>query len=186
MIAGNWFAALPVRAPRDWIAGLRRNAPPGLRWMHPDDLHLTLAFLGREDPQHLTAVHEIVQGIPFSGATVTPGSLLLLPGPRRFSVAAFALDRGAAAIGSLLETWRAPLLEAAGRPPDTRPPLPHITVARADRTHPGFAPGRISAWARSLPRCVGQLQVRPPVLYGWSAEYEEAARRGLPKFRVMP
>lgn len=52
------FVALPV--PRDFI-GLYQTLPrKGLdaRWTHPDDLHITLRFLGDVDPARIEAVTE--------------------------------------------------------------------------------------------------------------------------------
>ena len=59
------------------------DAPPDLRWLHADDLHLTLAFFGKESPSRLSAVLEVLARIPFSGAEITLGPLRALPKPQR-------------------------------------------------------------------------------------------------------
>jgi 2'-5' RNA ligase len=44
----NWFIALPV-SPLGWFERLVPPPPAGFRAFHPDDLHLTIAFLGAVD-----------------------------------------------------------------------------------------------------------------------------------------
>ncbi len=85
----NWFIALPVTAealPADVIDGL----PAGLRRLHPDDLHVTVAFLGPvgEDCA-LTAWAETedIDAGPFELRTGAPAAL---GRPRRPS--AYGLD----------------------------------------------------------------------------------------------
>ena len=46
---GNYFVAFPAEVEAGFLPGLKRDAPGGLRWFHRDDLHVTLAFLGRYD-----------------------------------------------------------------------------------------------------------------------------------------
>ena len=63
---GNYFVAFPARIPEESLLSIRTGAPEGLRWFHPDDLHLTLAFFGREDPARVPALREILALIPFA------------------------------------------------------------------------------------------------------------------------
>jgi len=176
---GNYFACLPVRFPGDpWLA-LKSDAPEALRWFHPDDLHLTVAFFGRENPDRIPAVREVLAGVPCIGTTVTLGALRLLPRPRRFSALSFQIQAGHEEIAGLIAAWRGPLLEAAGRPPDVRPPLPHLTIARPARRHPDFRSGRIARWAAALTPPAAPISVQAPVLFGWSAE------RPRRQFRVL-
>ena len=46
----NWFVAWPVSGAAEWIAALEKNAPRGHRFLAPEDLHVTLAFLDRFVP----------------------------------------------------------------------------------------------------------------------------------------
>ncbi len=167
---GNYFAALPVRTPGAFLEALRGSAPPGLRWFHPDDLHLTLAFFGKEDPHRIPALLEIMARIAFDERAVTLGPLRALPRPRRFSALSFEVAAGAAEIENCIKTWRGPLLETARCPPDPRTPLPHLTVARPDRKHPACRPRAILDWLQSLEPPSDQVHVLPPALYGWSPE----------------
>jgi hypothetical protein len=41
----NWFVGFPLKAG-PWFTGLVADVPSGIRVLHPQDLHLTVAFLG--------------------------------------------------------------------------------------------------------------------------------------------
>lgn len=167
---GNCFAALPVRIPSPLWDSFRAEAPEALRWFHRDDLHLTLSFLGPEDPERLPAIHQVLAQIPRGTFEITLGPLRLLPRTNRFSALSFEIAGGREAVADLIATWRNPLLAAAGRPPDERPPFPHLTIARPARNHPAFRPARIRRWARSLPATAQPLAVLEPLLFGWSPD----------------
>jgi 2'-5' RNA ligase len=165
---GNYFAALPVRVPAGWLEAIREGAPAELRWFHRDDLHLTLAFLGREESGRVPQLLDILRQVPYRGGSAGAGRLLALPRRRRFSALAFELADGGDPVAGLIGEWRPRLLEAAGRPADRRPALPHLTVARPDRRHPAFRSREILAWLDRLRPPPGRLEILPPALYGWS------------------
>lgn len=56
---GNFFAAVPVEVPVAVLRAFREGAPDGLRWFHPDDLHVTLAFFGQENPDRVGVLQEV-------------------------------------------------------------------------------------------------------------------------------
>ena len=164
---GNYFAALPVHGGRPLLEAVRDGAPQGLRWFHPDDLHLTLAFFGRIIPDRIPALHEVLGQIPFGECAVTLGELQPLPHRRRFSVLAFELRHGRDDLAELIASWRGSLCAAAGVDPDPRPPRPHLSIARLHRrrAHP---PG-ILRWLDQLILPAGApVRVSAPVLCGWS------------------
>jgi 2'-5' RNA ligase len=167
---GNYFAALPVQVPEGWMEELREGAPEALRWFHPDDLHLTLAFLGREQPERIPALLDLLREIPYSGGRASPGRLLALPRSRRFSALSLELRRGADPVAALIGDWRNRLLETAGCKADTRPPLPHLTVARPARRHPAFSKRAILDWLEIVQPPADEILILPPVLFGWSEE----------------
>ncbi len=125
------FAAIPVVATEQLLA-LQRALPDELRPIHPDDLHLTIAYFGRIDPAlHPTVLQALAQ-IRFDGATVRLGSPEALPSRDYPSAIVLTLlaDAGLDAVAALMQEHRPPLLELAGRDPEDREPLPHITFAR--------------------------------------------------------
>ena len=94
--------------------------------------------------------------------------LKALGNPARPSAYSLTFSRGHGALADLMGRWRGPAYDAAGARPDTREPLPHVTVARPARN------------ADAAPRRAGLVwldrQTIPPVtitidriaLYTWS------------------
>lgn len=167
---GNYFAALPARLPSPLLDGLRRGAPGGLRWFHPEDLHVTIAFFGQQDPARLPAICEVLRQITFGGMEITLGEPLALPHQKRFSALAFGLGDGREEIADMIGQWRAPLAEAAGVPAESRPALPHITFARPVRKDPAFRPGATLAWLADLDPTGHTIKLRRPAIYGPSPD----------------
>ncbi len=125
------FAALTV-PPTPAVEALVAALPPELRRIHVEDTHLTVAYFGRVDPALHPVLLSALGEIDFGGATVELGALLPLPS-REWPTAitlALAPGPGRDAVVDLMATHRPPLLELAERPPETRPPLPHVTFAR--------------------------------------------------------
>ncbi len=108
-----------------------RDRFPGLRWVRPESIHLTMRFLGEIEEAAATdleapvaAVAREIEPCPLSlGA---PGSFGPPSAPRVFWL---AVDTGREA----LETWQ-PRLERAvlenGHAPDNKPWKSHVTLAR--------------------------------------------------------
>lgn len=127
-----FFALVPPQAVRSALAGAADTvAPPGRR-VHPQDLHLTLAFLGALAPS--PAVIEAgslaaAAGAPFvvhldrSGCWRRAGIAWIAP-----SRPPVALDRLHAALDDALSR--------RGYPTETRAFRPHVTLARRARGAP--------------------------------------------------
>ena len=164
---GNYFAAFPASLPEDSLEELRLNAPPRLRWFHPEDLHLTIAFLGPENSSRIPALLDILDDIPPPPQTITLGPLMALPTRRRPTACSFALAKGNTTVTSLMQEWRPYLLKLAGRPPDEREPLPHLTVARPPRR--GGNTKELLEWLGGVKPPTAPVALAPPVLYGWSS-----------------
>lgn len=128
---GNWFLAWKASGPLDRISGLCQHAPPAIRWYHPDDYHVTLAFFGRLAPDAVARVAKQLAtgGSQQIGAAI--GKPLLLPGARRFSALAFSIE--SAELRNAIAGQRDQWLKLAEVAPETRDPLPHLTFARPDR-----------------------------------------------------
>lgn len=130
----NSFIAFPVPAS-SWLMDLP-PAPAGIRLLDSADLHLTIAFLGSIAEERARASFECLTEDPSDRIFARLGAVVPLGNPRHPS-ALSALVEGRTeggdpirdAIGALRDT----ALVAAGLPPDTREPLPHITLARIGR-----------------------------------------------------
>ncbi len=169
----NWFVAWPVTGAADWLAALDADAPPGLRFSHPDDLHVTLAFLGEFEPRNEKKIASLLRGLPFAEIEATPSQLVALPQARRFSALAFTFDKGRLELEKQIARWRDRVCREAGARLETRPPLPHLTVARPERRITSDGRDDALAWAESLPAPTAVLTLLPPRIYTWDPTRKE-------------
>jgi 2'-5' RNA ligase len=113
------------------IGGLRRDVDaPAAAWTKPHQLHLTLRFLGDLDADVVTALGA---GLPSACAGARAphtriGGLSAFPEifAARSLFAAIAASDALSDVAARVEA----LLAALGRPPDPRPFVPHVTLAR--------------------------------------------------------
>ena len=105
----------------------------GLRLVRPEDLHVTLCFLGSR-PEHeidqITATCGAVAGEPVADSAF--GEALWLP-PRRPRVLAVALSDPEGAIARMQSVLSSALVAGGWYAPESRPFLAHVTVARVGR-----------------------------------------------------
>lgn len=108
-----------------------RRHLPRARWVRPEALHLTLAFLGERDEELLPTLREAL--VP-AFATVEPFSLRLEDGgtfpPHRPARVAWLGVKADADLAELGGRVRGALREAVGFEPDRRGFSAHLTVAR--------------------------------------------------------
>ncbi|MCB9895679.1 MAG: RNA 2',3'-cyclic phosphodiesterase [Planctomycetes bacterium] len=115
---------------KEWIGALCHGIS-GARWVKPDQLHLTLRFIGDAEADQtadLKAALDKVNGHAFRMQIEGVGTFPS-PGKRR---AARVLWLGVRP-GAELTTLQAQIeesVQSAGFPPETRPYHPHITLAR--------------------------------------------------------
>lgn len=127
--------ALPDEA-RSEIGALVRpvaTAHPAARWVRPENLHLTVEFLGGIDDATFEALDLRLEPV---AAGVAPAELALsgagaFPAGRP-RVLWIGLVEGAAWFARLTEGVRA-AVRAVGLEPDRRPPRAHVTLARQER-----------------------------------------------------
>jgi 2'-5' RNA ligase len=121
------------QSARDVGAALQRLAP-SWRWVDPEQIHLTLKFLGDVPAEALPAIgqaveHAVAGQAPF---TLLARTLGCFPHPSRPRVLWMGLEDPQQALAHLqqrLESALTPL----GFPPETRPLHPHLTLARAQQ-----------------------------------------------------
>ena len=78
----NWFVGLPVGGA--WAGTAVPPPPPEVRTFHPDDLHLTVAFLGPCGEERALRGWSAL-GDPGPAIDVTLGEVVPMGNPRRFS-----------------------------------------------------------------------------------------------------
>jgi 2'-5' RNA ligase len=122
--------ALPLPpALRDALACLAPAAGPGIRPLSPDDLHVTIHFLGMADIAGAKGALAAVAAPAFSATLTLPGQFFARGHPRTL-FAGVAPD----APIRVLHAEAGRRLEAAGFALDSKPYVPHITLARLAET----------------------------------------------------
>ncbi len=174
---GNWFVALPLPPEAGWQLH-QEGLPQGLQRLHPLDLHLTLAFLGPCGEERALAAWHALAALHSPALRITAGPWLALGPSRHPSAYGLGLAGGQTALNALITRWRPLALQAAQRPPDPRPPLPHITLARPRRSRPE----EISDWLSSAPRPSAAAQLEELALYRWSSTRQVP---GEPHFQIV-
>jgi 2'-5' RNA ligase len=146
-------------------AELKRDAPPAIKWVKPESIHLTLKFLGNIDAGTTGAITGAMEA---STRGITPFRLSVkglgaFPNLKRVQVVWVGIDGELEPLKQLhrqLEQNLTPL----GFTPESRPFAPHLTLARlGDRARPderqelgsliaaaGFEGGSIEAKSLSL------------------------------------
>lgn len=121
----------PLRRALEECQERMRQAGARLRWVAPEQLHVTLRFLG-EIP--LAQVARATVAAREAAAAVEPFEIRLaglgvFPGPRRPQVVWAGTREGAEALEGLASALAA-ALRRHGFPDDPRPFRPHVTLAR--------------------------------------------------------
>ncbi|MGZ4127172.1 MAG: RNA 2',3'-cyclic phosphodiesterase [Actinomycetota bacterium] len=129
------FVALPLPAPvTDELARAMQAlepATPGARWVPKENLHLTLAFLGRVENERVPAVSEAV-GRALEGQVdfvARVGGLGAFPSRRRARFVWAGLHDPTGGLAGLAESI-AGALEPLGFEREVRPFQAHVTIAR--------------------------------------------------------
>jgi RNA 2',3'-cyclic 3'-phosphodiesterase len=148
-----------------------RAAFPRVRWVPPENRHITLKFLGATEADRVPWVEETVGGIVsiFRRVTVDVRGLGAFPSMERARVLWAGVDDAEAGLDALvtdLETGLAPVFRK-----EMRRFHPHVTVARSE------PPVRLPAAYGDTPLVTGPFSIEQVVLYrsrleGGSTTYE--------------
>ena len=139
----RWFIALPIIG--EVIPHL--NAMPAkLRPMVASDLHITIAFLGAVDEAAAHAGFDATQ-LAFPACTISFSAIEAMSDGERWSALAASVPNDALALA--LGEARAVAQQVAGARPETRPPRPHVTLARLMRRAKAHDREAALAWARA-------------------------------------
>jgi 2'-5' RNA ligase len=110
---------------------LKKDGPPGVKWVSPESIHLTLKFLGNIAADKIEAVTgvmtESVRGIvPFR---LSARGLGVFPNPKRAQVVWVGMEGDLDQLRQLQKQLEAEL-DRLGFPPEARAFTPHLTLAR--------------------------------------------------------
>lgn len=116
------------------MASLQRALPrPLVRWVPPQNIHLTLQFLGDVSPANLERLAEALRSEAAAHPCfdMTAGTAGAFPNPRRARVLWIGLE-APASLGNLLRSVEA-VTTRLGYPPEARKFSPHLTVGRVNQ-----------------------------------------------------
>ncbi|MFZ1866241.1 MAG: hypothetical protein WAU39_18615 [Polyangiales bacterium] len=169
-MAPNWFIGFSMQ-----VEGFRiPPAPARVRVFAPSDLHVTLGFLGRVQEAEAAKAWALIDTYPsFRSVTGSFAGVVPLGNPRKPSALSAMIDEGRDAFSEMIAQAREPMLAAAGAPEDTRPPLPHMTVARIQRRASSVERRQALRWAEGIHAEGASFTSRSVALYTWSDDRQE-------------
>ncbi|WP_421380623.1 RNA 2',3'-cyclic phosphodiesterase [Bacillus salacetis] len=162
----HYFYAVPLpqdtqKQIEEWASEIKSSLP-FQRWVHPEDVHITLAFLGGTEEDRLKRsmerIHSVTDGVStFQLETKTPGVFGNPASPRVL----WADVSSSTSLSALRDTvYSACQLE--GYELDKRPFNPHITLARKWKGEGKFSSSLLEHYLLSEPI---SFQVEEFVLY---------------------
>jgi 2'-5' RNA ligase len=170
----NWFFAFPLHG--GFVLELP-ELPRHFRRYHPDDVHLTLAFLGgcgeEAALRALGALDQRLAGEPLSAIEVTLGEVVPMGSARRYSALSALLGRGREETTARLTALRDLLTETASGRRERRPAKPHVTIARPKSRAAEADRAAGIEWARTLDLGNVTAELDRIALYTWSADRRE-------------
>ena len=158
------------------MAGLP-EPPASFRLYHPDDIHLTLAFLGgcgREGADRaLVALDSILEQTRWPPIDASLGEVVPMGSSRAYSALSVLLDGGRNEAARCITALRDGLTEAATGRREKRPAKPHITIARPKRRASSEARAAGLAWAARVDLHSVRARLDRVALYTWSDDRRE-------------
>ncbi len=165
----NWFIGLPLPASAGWqiAAG---SLPLPLRPLAPQDLHVTVAFLGPCGEERARQAWQAAAALGHPPIGIGAGAWRGFGRRRAPSAFGLTLAEGHAQLAELIRRWRDPILRAAGRAPEERDPLPHITMARPPRRSGAAERARILRLLLDQPLPGGRVDLATLALFTWAED----------------
>ncbi len=165
----NFFFAFPLDG--SFVLDLPA-LPPSFRRFHPQDVHLTLAFLGgcgeAAAERALLALEAALNDKPFSSIDVSLGRVVPMGPKREYSALSALLEHGREQTETCIAALRDVVSEAALGRREKREPKPHVTLARPQRRATEAARQAGLSWAAQLDLHTVSARLNRLALYTWS------------------
>jgi 2'-5' RNA ligase len=130
------FIAVPLAdAIREKALALQESmatASNAVKWVEPENIHLTLLFLGEVDSRELHAICRAVESVTVQHAPIemSVAGTGCFPNPRRPRILWIGIDEGAAELVALHDDLEEALLQLGSYRREERDFKPHITLGR--------------------------------------------------------
>jgi len=111
------------------VQGMLANTGADLKLVTPQNIHLTVRFLGDIHPPMVDAIYEEMKQLSFSPFTIEIRGLGAFPKPNYPRVVWAGIKKGANELADVFEQLE-PRLRGLGFKPDTKGFSPHLTIAR--------------------------------------------------------
>ena len=161
----NWFIGWPFELPNGIEWG---EVPPKVRRFAPTDLHITSVFLGAVDEAVAFDSWAALGDLPWSPFVASFGPIRMFGGRNPTAISA-TIDDGADRLIELIAKHRSVLGDAGWARPDPRPPVPHVTVARIQRSASHAHRDAALEWAGRL-EVAASARIDRIALYTWSED----------------
>ena len=169
----NWFFAFPLDGR--FVLEMP-DVPRGFRLYHPDDVHLTLAFLGPcgDDgaERALAALDEGLSSVRPRELDVSLGEVVPMGSRRAYSALSALLANGRSETETCIAELRDGLTMAASGRREKRAPKAHVTIARPFRAKEEQRAAGLT-WAAGLELGAVRATLDRIALYTWSADRRE-------------
>lgn len=183
----NWFFAFPLDG--GFVLDLP-ELPATFRRYHPDDVHVTLSFLGGCGElaalHALAALDQVLTATPVSSIDVALGEVVAM-GPRaRYSALSALLSTGRVETELCIGALRDVVSEAALGKRERRPPKAHVTLARPARNASTARRVEGLAWAGQQRLETVRARLSRIALYTWSDDRRERLFRIVAERALLP
>jgi 2'-5' RNA ligase len=170
----NWFFAFPLEGR--FVLELP-ELPVGLRRYQPEDVHLTLAFLGGCGEEAANRALGVLDELLARGAPapieVSLGEVTAMGSRRRYTALSALLDRGRTETEECIRALRDPLTESASGRREQRKPKAHVTLARPMRRATDAHREAGLEWAKTLDLTAIHRTLDRIALYTWNNKRHE-------------
>jgi 2'-5' RNA ligase len=121
---------VPYNAELDALMRLVKSSGADIKPVEPENMHITLLFIGEVDERALTDVKQAVSSVSFPKFALRLAGLGAFPNPFRPRVVWVGVREGVEELRSIHEQLRRNLIARGVRPEDEKEFSPHLTLGR--------------------------------------------------------